>query len=208
MTERAYLDWNATAPLRPQARAAMTEALDVVGNPSSVHGEGRSARRLVERARAQVAALAGADAGQVVFTSGGTEANMLALSPGWSGAGGRAVWTRLLVSAIEHPSVGQGGRFAAGSVACIPATAQGLVDLAALREALRAGPALVSVMLANNETGVIQPVSEAAAMVHEAGGLLHVDAVQGAGRISCDFNALGAFSSAIARLSRRFSPPE
>ena len=189
--ERAYLDWNATTPLRPEARAAMTQAFDVTGNPSSVHGEGRTARRIVERARAQVAALAGADAAQVTFTSGGTEANMLALSPGWSAsaAGG---WDRLLVSAIEHPSVLQGGRFVPDRVKRLAVTAQGIVDLAALRRELQAGPALVSIMLANNETGIVQPIREAADIVHEANGLLHVDAVQGPGRIACDIKVLGA----------------
>ena len=196
MNARAYLDWNATAPLRAEARAVFVEAMDLIGNPSSVHAEGRKARTLIERARAQVAALAGADAGHVTFTSGGTEANMMALSPAWSagkgGSKGGAGFPRLLVSAIEHPSVGQGGRFPAEQVETVPVTADGLVDLEALRTALQAGPALVSVMLANNETGVVQPIRQIADLVHEAGGLLHVDAVQGPGRISCDINQLGA----------------
>src|SRR4051794_23990880 len=106
MAERVYLDWNATAPLRAEARAAMLAALDVVGNPSSVHAEGRSARRLVEHAREQVAALVGAAPGNVTFTSGGTEANVSALSP-------RSAGEQLFVSAIEHPSVRAGGRFPA-----------------------------------------------------------------------------------------------
>jgi len=186
MTERAYLDWNATAPLRPQARAAMLAALDAVGNPSSVHAEGREARCIVEAARESVAALVGAEPRDVVFTASGTEANMLALSPH---TGGR--WQRLLVSAIEHPSVGAGGRFAA--VETITVTGAGVVDLADLSRRLAAGsPPLVSLMLANNETGVLQPVAEAAALVHQAGGLLHVDAVQAAGRIPCDIKAMGA----------------
>jgi cysteine desulfurase len=187
MTERAYLDWNATAPLRPQARAAMLEALDAVGNPSSVHAEGREARSIVETARDKVAALVGAEPRDVVFTASGTEANMLALAPQ---TGGRR-WQRLAVSAIEHPSVRSGGRFPA--VEAIAVTAAGVVDLAALARVLAAGPPpLVSLMLANNETGVIQPVAEAARLVHGAGGLLHVDAVQAAGRISCDINTLEA----------------
>ncbi len=183
MATEAYLDWNATAPLRPKAREAIAAALDVTGNPSSVHAAGRAARRLVEEAREQVAVLAGVTARDVVFTSGGTEANMLALSP--------VLGDALLVSAIEHPSVRSGGRFAA--VEEISVTASGVVDLAAL-ERLVAGRSrvLVSIMLANNETGVIQPVAEAAAIVHAAGGLIHVDAVQGPGRIGCDFKALGA----------------
>ena len=198
MTSRAYLDWNATAPLRPQARAVMTETFGLIGNPSSVHAEGRAARVAVERARAMVATLVGTDAGQVTFTSGGTEANMMALSPDWSAgkfhAGTvSAGFARLLVSAIEHPSIRQGGRFAADRVETIPVTDQGVVDLDALKAQLQAGgPALVSVMLANNETGVIQPIPAIADLVHAAGGLLHVDAVQGPGRIPCDINALGA----------------
>ncbi len=186
MTERAYLDWNATAPLRPQARAATVAALDVIGNPSSVHAEGRAARSIVEAARESVAVLVGAEPRHVVFTASGTEANMLALSPQ---TGGR--WQRLLVSAIEHPSVRSGGRFPAAEA--VAATASGLIDLADLARRLSAGPApLVSLMLANNETGVVQPVAEAARLVHAAGGLIHVDAVQAAGRIACDINALGA----------------
>ncbi len=183
MTARLYLDWNATAPLRPEARAAMAAALD--GNPSSIHAEGRAARKLVEEARASVAALVGADPRDVVFTSGGTEANMLALSP--------ALGTRLFVSAVEHPSVISGGRFAPDQVEQVQVNAQGQLDLDALRRRI-AGVArpLVSVMLANNETGVVQPIAQAAAIVHEAGGLLHVDAVQAAGKIVLDINALGA----------------
>jgi cysteine desulfurase len=181
MAEQVYLDWNATAPLRPQARAAMVAALAATGNPSSVHAAGRAARRLVEEARARVAALVGAAPREVVFTSGGTEANMLALSP--------ALGETLLVSAIEHPSVRSGGRFQA--VEEIPVAASGVVDLGALGRMLSGRP-LVSLMLANNETGAIQPVAEAAALVHAAGGLLHVDAVQGPGRIASDFAALGA----------------
>jgi cysteine desulfurase len=189
MATRAYLDWNATAPLRPEARAAIAAALETTGNPSSVHAEGRTARKLVDRAREQVAALVHVSPRDVVFTSGGTEANAMALSPSMGGS--------LLVSAIEHPSVRSGGRFAA--VEDVPVTAEGIVDLAAL-ERLVAGRnrPLVAIMVANNETGVIQPVSEAAAIVHAAGGLLHVDAVQGPGRIGCNFNALGADLMALS----------
>jgi cysteine desulfurase len=192
MSDRLYLDWNATAPLRSEARAAMIAALDAPGNPSSVHAEGRAARCLIEEAREQVAALAGAKAPEVVFTSGGTEANMLALSP--TGAVGGARCEKLLVSAIEHPSVLAGGRFPAGAVEPLPVTAGGQIELAALERRLARleGRALVSLMLANNETGVIQPVSNAAALVHEAGGILHVDAVQAPGRIPCEINVLGA----------------
>src|SRR5262245_49809995 len=122
MTERIYLDWNASAPLRPEARAA---ALEATGNPSSVHVEGRAARRLIEQARDKVAALVGADPRNVVFTSGGTEANMLALAP----AVDATARDKLLVSAIEHPSVLAGGRFPAAAVERLPATAGGEVDL-------------------------------------------------------------------------------
>ena len=192
MTERVYLDWNASAPLRPQARAAALEALDQLGNPSAVHGEGRAARQLIERSREQVAVLAGADHGDVIFTSGATEANMLALSPGWSRKPARTTFERLLVSAVEHVSVREGGRFERGRVSVIPVDQQGVVDLHALKNLLANAPALVSVMLANNETGVIQPVSEAAEIVHEAGGLLHVDAVQAPGRIFSNIKELKA----------------
>ena len=183
MATLAYFDWNASGRLRPQAQAAITAALSETGNPSSIHAAGRAARHRVELAREQVAALVGVAARDVVFTSGGTEANMLALSP--------ALGDGLLASAIEHPSVRSGGRFLA--VEDIPVTAAGVVDLAALERlvAERSRP-LVSLMLANNETGVIQPVAKAAAIVHAAGGLIHVDAVQGLGRIACDFKALGA----------------
>ncbi|AMN42781.1 cysteine desulfurase family protein [Rhodoplanes sp. Z2-YC6860] len=183
MPSHAYFDWNATAPLRPEAKAAVVAALEVTGNPSSVHAAGRAARRLVEEAREQVAALVGATPREVVFTSGGTEANALALSP--------ALGDTLLVSTIEHPSVRSGGRFA--TVEDVPVTGIGVVDLAALEGLLQGrNRPLLSLMLANNETGVIQPVAEAAALIHAAGGLLHVDAVQGPGRIACDFKALGA----------------
>jgi cysteine desulfurase len=193
MVERSYFDWNATAPLRPQAAEALREALSVPGNPSSVHAEGRAARRLVEEAREEVAALVAARSGDVFFTSSGTEANMLALTPAIQTADERLPREKLLISAIEHSSVRTGGRFPPGGVADIAVDADGRVDLAALADALaKVSRPLVSIMLANNETGVVQPVAQAAAIVHAAGGLLHVDAVQAAGRIACDINALGA----------------
>lgn len=193
MTERAYFDWNATAPLRAEARVAMAAALSLTGNASSVHAEGRAARQRVEAARAQVAGLVGAEARNVTFTSGATEANMLALTPALEAGGHKEPRDRLFVSAIEHPSVLSGGRFDAGSVEKLPVTGDGLVDLEALKTALtQAERPLVSVMLANNETGVVQPIRAIADIVHDANGLLHVDAVQGAGRIDCDIEALGA----------------
>jgi cysteine desulfurase len=198
MTKRVYLDWNATAPLHPAARKAAIAALDLCGNASSVHAEGRAVHRILEEARAQVAELVGADARDVVFTSGGTEANMLALTPAITSVPEQPTCKALLVSSIEHPSVLAGGRFAPDAVHRVPVTADGQVNLAALAQrlaTLRASGcerALVSVMLANNETGVVQPISEIARLVHAAGGLLHVDAVQAAGRNPCDIQVLGA----------------
>jgi cysteine desulfurase len=193
MVDRSYFDWNATAPLRAEAAAALADALAVAGNPSSVHAEGRAARRLVERAREQVAALVGAEPGNVFFTSGGTEANMLALTPAIEAAQDKRPRERLLLSAIEHSSVRTGGRFPAAMVEDVPVKPDGRIDLDALGAALaRTARPLVSLMLANNETGVVQPVAEAAAITHAAGGLIHVDAVQGPGRIPCDIAALGA----------------
>jgi cysteine desulfurase len=192
MPERVYLDWNATTPLRREAREAMAAAWDLQGNPSSVHAEGRQARRLVEDARSAISGAICATPRNVVFTSGGTEANALALSPGPRRTSGLPV-QRLLVSAIEHASVLTGGRFAADAIGTIGVTGSGLLDLDQLREALAGGPpALVSVMLANNETGAVQPISEAAEMVHSAGGLLHVDAIQAFGKISFDIKVIGA----------------
>lgn len=191
MAERIYLDWNATAPLRPEAKAAMAHAWEISGNPSSVHAEGRQARRLMEEARAAVAASVGAEAANVVFTSGGTEANALALTPGLR-RGREPAAERLLVSAIEHVSVLAGGRFTAEATQRIGVTPSGIVDLDRLRDLLDGPPALVSIMLANNETGAIQPVAEAAELVHGAGGLLHVDAIQALGRIPFDLASTGA----------------
>jgi|HubBroStandDraft_5_1064220.scaffolds.fasta_scaffold02616_3 cysteine desulfurase len=199
MVERTYLDWNATAPMREQARSAFADALGAIGNPSSVHAEGRAARRLVEQARAQVAELVGAEPANVIFTSGGTEANALALTPFIETATEKTPRGALLISSIEHPSVRAGGRFPAEVITELPVGSDGRLNLAALATALASvSRPLVSVMLANNETGVIQPVAEAAALVHATGGLLHVDAVQAAGRIACDISALGADLMAVS----------
>src|SRR5476649_441977 len=161
MSERAYFDWNATVPLRQEARAAMVSTLELTGNASSVHAEGRAARRLVEQAREQVAALAGAEAKNVTFTSGATEANMLALTPAIEIGGRKEPRDRLFVSAIEHPSVRSGGRFPAEQVEELPVTGDGVVDLHALRSAIAgATRPLVSVMLANNETRSEEHTSE------------------------------------------------
>ena len=192
MADRIYLDWNATTPLRPEARQAMTAAWELSGNPSSVHTEGRQARRLIEDARAAVATAVGGRPSDVVFASGGTEANALALTPGLRRGAGAPV-LRLLVSAIEHASVLSGGRLLPDTIATIKVTSSGLVDIDHLRAQLSDGPpALVSVMLANNETGAIQPLMEVARIVHEAGGLLHVDAIQAFGKIPFDIKAMGA----------------
>jgi cysteine desulfurase len=193
LAERVYFDWNATAPLREEARAAMSAALPFTGNASSVHAEGRAVRRLIEEARGQVAQLLGADAKNFTFTSGATEANMLALTAALEIAGRKEPRDRLFVSAIEHPSVRAGGRFPRESIETLPVTGNGVVDLIALSLAVKkAARPLVSVMLANNETGVVQPIAQIAEIVHAASGVLHVDAVQGAGRIDCDVASLGA----------------
>ncbi len=191
MPSRVYLDWNATTPLRAEARSAMLAAWDLIGNPSSVHAEGREARRLVENARAALAAAVGSLPRNVIFTSAGTEANALALSPGLRGPSGGPV-ERLLVSAVEHASVLAGGRFPADRIGLIRVTRSGVVDFDRLKSLLSNGPpALVSIMAANNETGAVQPVAEAARIVHEAGGLLHVDAVQALGKIPFDIKMMG-----------------
>jgi cysteine desulfurase len=176
-----YLDYNASAPVKPAVVAAMTELLGRVGNASSVHGFGRQARRAVEQAREQVASLVGAKPAQVIFTASGTEANNLAL---------RGFPERvLLVSAIEHESVLR----AAPDATIIPVGSDGVVDLARLEALLAAAarPALVSVMLANNETGIVQPVAELVALAHRHGALVHTDAVQAPGRLKLDMAALG-----------------
>ena len=192
MPERVYLDWNATTPLRPEAREAMTAALDLCGNPSSVHAEGRQARGLVEEARASIAGAVGALPRNVIFTSGGTEANAVALMPGLRRDQGLPV-DRLVVSAIEHASVHAGGRFPMRAISSVGVTGAGLLDLDHLRAILGGEPpTLVSVMLANNETGAVQPVAEAAEIVHSAGGLLHVDAIQALGKIHFDINDINA----------------
>jgi len=176
-----YLDYNASAPMRPEAVAAVLEAAALVGNPSSVHRFGRLARRVLEDAREQVAAMVGSRPERVLFTSGGTEANNLAIH----GAGR----PRFIASALEHDSV-----LRVREAELLPVGPDGLVDLAALAASLASDPrpALVALMLANNETGVIQPVAEAACIAHQHGALLLCDAVQAAGRIPIDIASLGA----------------
>jgi len=192
---RSYLDFNATAPLRPEARAACVAALDLPGNPSSIHAEGRAARLAIEAARAAVAALVGASARGVTFTSSGTEAANLVLTPAISSPGRPGPLGRLIISAGEHPCVLKGHRFGPDQVEIAPLHADGRVDLAALEGILGragAGPAMLALQGANNETGVLQPVAEAAAMVHAAGGVVVCDAVQLAGRSPCQLGALGS----------------
>ncbi|HEX9810093.1 MAG TPA: cysteine desulfurase family protein [Alphaproteobacteria bacterium] len=182
-----YLDYNATAPVRPEARETMIRALELSGNPSSVHAAGREARAAVEEARRKVAALAGARPAEVVFTGSGSEANNFALAGPRPG--------RLVVSAIEHASVLRPAAERPGRFAMVPVTAEGIVDLEALARVLAEGggdePTLVSVMMANNETGVIQPVAEVVRTAKRAGALVHCDAIQAAGRIALDFAGLG-----------------
>jgi cysteine desulfurase len=176
VTPPLNLDANATEPLRPQARAAVLAALDVPGNPSSVHAEGRAARRLLEDARATIAHRFAARAQDVVFTAGGTEANALALR-------GLSAGRRILAGATEHPAVLR----AAPNATLLPVLPDGTIDLAALKASLADGPpALVCLMAANNETGVLHPIAEAAALCRAHGALLHIDAVQAAGRVALD----------------------
>lgn len=194
---RLYLDWNATAPLHPAARAAIMRAIDVFGNPNSVHGEGRAARAAIEGARRKVAALVGTDAGNVVFTSGATEAANLVLTPDFRMGRTPLRLGQLYFSAIEHPAVREGGRFAREKMTEIPVTEAGVVDLDALSKLLdahdkAAGLPMVAVMLVNNETGIVQPVEAAAKIVHAHGGLFVVDAVQAAGRVALDIEKIGA----------------
>jgi cysteine desulfurase len=190
---RSYLDHNATSPVRTEVAEAAARALLLPGNASSVHSEGRTARAAIEAAREKVAALVGAKAKDVIFTSGGTEANTMVLSPSLRRAGERGA-VRLLLGAAEHPSVLDGHRFQADLVERIPVGANGLVDLdvlAARLDAVADGPALVSLQAANSETGVIQPVAAAARLVRARGGLIHTDAVQAAGRIPVEMAELG-----------------
>lgn len=190
--KRAYLDHNATAPLGEAARAAVVSAL-AAANPSSVHSEGRAARRLVEDARRDVAALVGAKAEHVVFTSGATEAATTLLTPDWRMGRSPLRMGRLYVSQADHPCTLNGGRFAPERVTRTGVDADGVIDLAELASFLDAhdkseGLPLVAIHAANNETGIIQPVAEIAALVKRAGGVLAVDAVQAAGRVPIDMS--------------------
>lgn len=183
---RTYLDFNATAPLRSEARAAMLSALDLNGNASSVHAEGRAARQVIEAARCDVARLVGARPADVVFTSGATEANA------WVAGGG---WGQIYLSGLEHDSVRAPVKASGAETVLLPVTTDGVIDVSAVAERmtrpLSDGRALICVQAANNETGVIQPVAAIAEMARAHGIVVHSDAVQAAGRIALDCAALG-----------------
>ncbi len=195
MNPRVYLDYNATAPLRPEARAAMLAVLDTTGNASSIHAEGRAARGMLERAREKIAAGVGTAARNLVFTSGATEAANLALTPHLRTGRDAPPFDLLLVAAGEHACVLKGHRFPADEVETLPLTPDGVVSLEALDCALRVHAGrrvMLALQAANNETGVVQPVREAAALVHAAGGLLVCDATQAIGRRAATFATLDA----------------
>lgn len=186
---RTYLDYNATAPLRPEARAAMLDALDTCANPSSVHAEGRRARAVIEDARDKVAALVGAKPANVIFTSGATEASNAVL---------HRSWRTIRYARIEHPCVVAPVQASTGGIAEIAVDCDGVIDVAALRSALAAAgdgaatrDGLLAAQLANNETGVIQPLAEIAGLAREYGLSVLTDAVQAAGRVAVEFEGLG-----------------
>ncbi|MBT1154116.1 cysteine desulfurase [Aminobacter anthyllidis] len=208
---RAYLDYNASAPLLPVAHAAVVAALDVAANPSSVHSEGRAARKIIEDARRDVAALVGAKAEHVVFTSGATEAATTLLSPDWRMGRGAVRMSRLYVTEADHPCILNGGRFPAERITRLGVDSNGIVDLAALETALAAhdkseGLPLVAIHAANNETGVIQPVRDIVSLVKAAGGVLVLDAVQAAGRIPLDMSE--AYADYLILSSHKIGGPK
>lgn len=192
--KRTYLDYNASAPLLAEAKAAMLATLALEGNPSSVHAEGRRLRGVIEAARDQVATLVGARAADIVFTSGATEANVTVLSRGWD---------TIFVSGIEHESVLAPVKACGARVIVLPVDRSGVVDVAAFKAAIARerepfGRAVVAVQMANNETGAIQPVADIAALAREHTIVCHTDAVQAAGRLPIDMDALGVDTMAIS----------
>lgn len=194
---RTYLDYNASAPLRASARLAMIDALSANGNASSVHTEGRAQRKRIELARNALGAAINARGNQIVFTSGASEAASHALSPVIRAGGHEVKVSRLYVSAVEHPCILTGGRFAKDAVEILPVSETGVVDLAVLEEKLKnhdmtQGAPMVAVMLANNETGMIQPIAAVSELVHAHNGFLVVDAVQALGRVPVDIAQLAA----------------
>lgn len=196
-SERTYLDYNASAPLLEAVRCAMIAAFDLPGNASSVHAEGRAARSLISRAREDVAALCSTLPAHVIFTSGATEAASLVLNPDFHMGRTPMKVSRLFVGAAEHPAILSGGRFPVEMVSVVPVDQNGRLDLAALRKSVAShdsssGQFMLALQLANNETGVVQPVREAADIAHDAGGIVAIDAVQGAGRLPLSLEALGA----------------
>ncbi len=198
---RTYLDYNASAPLRAAAREAVVSALDLFGNASSIHGEGRQMRGAIEQARAQVAALVGAEVENVVFTSGATEAAHLALTPEIRSDGTLRSAGKLYILASEHPCVLVGGRFAPDDIVQVPVLPNGLINMAAFDSLLAAhtkGVPYVAIQLVNSETGVIQPVAEVAQKTRLMGGYTFCDGVQALGRIPVDIKALGVDYLAIS----------
>lgn len=182
-----YLDYNASGLVRPEALKAAAEALADNGNPSAVHAAGRRARARIETARAEVAALVGAEPASVIFSSGGTESNAQAMNSAL-----RSGFERLIIGATEHPCIAEAAAMSGREVTVVPVDRQGIVSLDAIEAALKAGgPAFVAVHHANNESGVIQPIAEIAALVRAHGGWLHVDAVQSAGKIPARMDELG-----------------
>jgi len=189
-----YLDYNASALVRPEVQDAMAEALADNGNPSAVHAAGRRARARVETARARVADLVGADSASVIFSSGGTESNAQAIASALA-----AGFERLIVCATEHPCVAEAAIASGRPVKVLPVNARGVVDLGRLSDLLvQPGKAIVAIHHANNESGVIQPIREAATLVRQAGGWLHVDAIQSAGKIPVSIAALKADSLTLS----------
>jgi cysteine desulfurase len=201
MNASVYLDYNATAPVRPEVKAAVNAAMDILGNPASVHAGGRSARALVETSRTDVANLVGVKPASITFTSGGTESNALAIE-----SAVLAGYERIILGATEHSAVTENAMAKSSAIEVWPVLSDGYANLGWLYDALRRpGKALVCLMLANNETGVIQPVEQTARLVREAGGWLHVDAVGALGKIPIDFNALGC--DTMAMVSHKLGGP-